>query len=244
MNINYKQSQFELFPSSSGSSSDASKPRYLFANLTLSIENIVVIGIVTLMVMVIAFSLGVEKGKKISNESLGGDQRMSAHSNNTSRQVSGAVHRDKQDVPLLEFSGNEAVQTQESQRAAKFDTSKGELITDPQVSSPEEESKILSQQSVPIQSVHKKNLSAVMPLDAGSQVVEKKPYTIQVASFKGDQYAQKEASELKNQKLDAFVISKGDFSIVCVGRFSKKEEANKLLSKLKKTYNDCLLRRL
>lgn len=65
MNINYKQPQFELFPGSSGSDSDAAKPRFFLANLTLTIENLVVLSILGIMLAVFAYSLGVERGKHV-----------------------------------------------------------------------------------------------------------------------------------------------------------------------------------
>lgn len=69
-------------------------------------------------------------------------------------------------------------------------------------------------------------------------------YTIQVASFLNKTNAQKEADNLKKRGMSALVLSKGRFSIVCVGNFAKREEAELLLSKLKKQYQDCRIRRL
>ncbi len=69
-------------------------------------------------------------------------------------------------------------------------------------------------------------------------------YTIQVASFLNRTNAQKEAEILKRKGLSPQVLSKGKFCIVCVGNFSKREEAESLLSKLKKQYQDCRIRRL
>lgn len=69
-------------------------------------------------------------------------------------------------------------------------------------------------------------------------------YTIQVASFLNRVNAQKEADILKRKGLSPQVLSKGRFCIVCVGNFSKREEAESLLSKLKKQYQDCRIRRL
>ena len=62
MNINYKQPQFELFP---GNSEDATKPRYLLANVSLTAENLVVFTILGIMGVVFAYSLGVERGKHV-----------------------------------------------------------------------------------------------------------------------------------------------------------------------------------
>lgn len=65
MNINYKQPQFELFPGNSNQESDAAKPRLFLANLTLTIENLVVLSILGIMLAVFAYSLGVERGKRV-----------------------------------------------------------------------------------------------------------------------------------------------------------------------------------
>lgn len=69
-------------------------------------------------------------------------------------------------------------------------------------------------------------------------------YTIQVASFLSRTNAQKEADNLKRKGLWSTVLPKGKFVIVCVGNFSKREEAESLLLKLKKQYQDCYIRRL
>ncbi len=70
MNINYKQPQFELFPGSSGVDNDASRPRLFLANLTLTIENLVVLSILGIMLAVFAYSLGVERGKHVMTAQL------------------------------------------------------------------------------------------------------------------------------------------------------------------------------
>ncbi|MDD4894924.1 MAG: SPOR domain-containing protein [Candidatus Omnitrophica bacterium] len=69
-------------------------------------------------------------------------------------------------------------------------------------------------------------------------------YTVQVASFTSRVNAQKEVESLRRKGLSPLVLSKGKFSIVCVGNFSKREEAESLLPKLKKQYQDCRIRRL
>lgn len=65
MNINYKQPQFELFPGQSPNGDEATKPRLFLANLTLTIENLVVLSILCIMLSVFAYSLGVERGKYV-----------------------------------------------------------------------------------------------------------------------------------------------------------------------------------
>lgn len=71
-----------------------------------------------------------------------------------------------------------------------------------------------------------------------------KVYTIQVASFKTEEYAQKEAMALKKEGYEIIVIPKGDYSIVCVGKFSHYGEAKLFSGRLKKRYKDCLVRSL
>jgi len=69
-------------------------------------------------------------------------------------------------------------------------------------------------------------------------------YTIQVASFLNRVNAQREAQILKRRGLVPMVLPKGKFCIVCVGNFPTREEAESLLPKLKKQYQDCRIRRL
>ena len=76
MNINYKQPQFELFPAQSATLEDINKPKFLLANLTLSVESLVIFTILGIMVALFSFSLGVERGKHIAAQAL--DERVSA----------------------------------------------------------------------------------------------------------------------------------------------------------------------
>jgi len=85
MNINYKQPQFELFPANSATLEDINKPKFLLANLTLSIESLVIFAILGIMVALFSFSLGVERGKNLSAQAL--DERVSAAWNVGARTV-------------------------------------------------------------------------------------------------------------------------------------------------------------
>jgi hypothetical protein len=69
-------------------------------------------------------------------------------------------------------------------------------------------------------------------------------YTIQVASFQARDYAQRETEKLKKEGFYALILSKGSYSVVCVGNFADKATAQPSLSKLKQSYRDCYLRRL
>ncbi len=73
---------------------------------------------------------------------------------------------------------------------------------------------------------------------------DKQGYTIQLASYKAKKFADTQAEVLKKKGLAPLVLRKGDYIILCVGRFSDKDEARSSLSKFKKDYKDCYLRRL
>jgi cell division septation protein DedD len=89
MNINYKQPQFELFPANSATLEDINKPKFLLANLTLSLESLVIFTILGIMVALFSFSLGVERGKHVAAQAL--DERVSAAWNVGARTVAPAV---------------------------------------------------------------------------------------------------------------------------------------------------------
>ena len=89
MNINYKQPQFELFPAKSATLEDFNKPKILLANLTLSLESLVILAILGIMVALFSFSLGVERGKGLAAQAL--DERVSAAWNVGARTMAAPV---------------------------------------------------------------------------------------------------------------------------------------------------------
>lgn len=73
---------------------------------------------------------------------------------------------------------------------------------------------------------------------------DKQAFTIQLASYKTKTYAEKEAQVLKKRGLSPIVLTKGNYTVLCVGIFSNKEKAQSLLSQLEKRYTGCRIRRL
>lgn len=73
---------------------------------------------------------------------------------------------------------------------------------------------------------------------------EKQGYIIQLASYKTKIHTQKEVELLKKRGLSPLVLSKGNYTVLCVGNLPNKETAQSLLSELKKRYRDCYIRRL
>jgi len=75
------------------------------------------------------------------------------------------------------------------------------------------------------------------------EIKEKSSYTIQVATYKSPEFAQREADRLKKKGFTAMLINKGNYILLCVGSFFNKQEAEIVLVKLKKNYGDCFIRR-
>ena len=204
-----KQSQFELFPTNGSSSrpSDSPKQRFLLRSLTLSLENLVVLGIMMIMGFVISYSLGIEKGKNWQTV--------------TDRSTKAIVRQVK--TPMVPATATSATKPVAPTAPSALDPS-------PAVAS----------------AVSGKTLILTKPNESPAEIVAQleKFYTIQVASYKGEKYAQKEADLLKQKGYDILVLPKGAFSIVCVGKFKEKEEAKDFSKKLKKQYKDCLIRSL
>ena len=69
-------------------------------------------------------------------------------------------------------------------------------------------------------------------------------FTIQVATFKNKQLALREVQLLLKQGLTPLAFAKGDYTILCVGKFSNQESAQSLLIQLQRTYAGCRIRRL
>ena len=206
MHINYRQSQFELFPQTLANHQKVNRPAYLFSSLTLSLENIIIVAIILIMAVLFSFSLGVEKGKKIvtnPNDSLNQNNAPSG------TEFTGRENKPSNRIKSLQLDHNQAIVEQVSAKPV-----------------PDKTIPVLKQ----------------MPLEAKGVV--KSAYTVQVASYKQEKYAQKEAMNLKKTGHEIFVLPKGSHSIVCVGKFSSQTEANNALSRLRSKYKDCLVRRL
>lgn len=69
-------------------------------------------------------------------------------------------------------------------------------------------------------------------------------YTIQVAAFKNRELAAREAQSLSKRGLTPLAFAKGNYIILCVGKFSNQESAQSLLIQLQRIYADCRIRRL
>lgn len=197
-----KQSQFELFPNNhSPISEEESKSVALLKDLTLSQENIIVLCIVLLMVCIVFFSYGVERGKRVA-----------------------------------QANGSPVIEQKEVQESVI-------VIADPVVQEAEvviQEVEIVPEELITVQ-------EEVLDIPSESNEVLENFYTVQIASFKLESNAHKEAAKaakVAGNKHESFVVPKGKHSIVCVGKFIQRERAKAFSKKIKKKYGDCLVRRL
>jgi len=192
----HSHTQFELFPKDAGSINlDAARGRAQIKDLTLSIENIIVVGIVLLMSYVLFFSFGVERGRQLTKTKV-------------------------LNVDVPSSSDDAFVQQAPVTETVKLDPQNAASDT----------AGAASQQviSVPIE----------------KELTDEQLFTIQIASFKQESSAKKEADSLSGLGEDIFVVPKGGYSIVCVGKFAEKNKATQYSKRLKTKYRDLLVRSL
>lgn len=104
---------------------------------------------------------------------------------------------------------------------------------------------IQTQQAPPKEALKQERPAAVQSLISPiKSEPDKQAFTIQLASYKTKTYAEKEAQVLKKKGLSPIVLTKGNYTVLCVGIFSNKEKAQSLLSQLEKRYTGCRIRRL
>jgi len=204
MNISSKkQSQFELFPGSSKYSPETGKSSRLIKDLTLSLENIIVLCIIFVMTLVLFFSFGVERGRRVA-------------------------------LPSNKINEVDMIQTV---------TNNPEKQPVQSVTQVQQEERVVFPVDIPQEILEESDPVFQPPTEKTEE--QEKLFTIQVASFKLEKNAKQEADRLKGiGHEDAFVLPKGSHTIVCVGKFVQRNEAQKFSSRLKKRYNDCLVRSL
>lgn len=222
MNINYKPSQIELFPANAQPFDDVNKPRFLFANLSLSIESLVILTILVIMVTLFSFAIGVEHGKRSVAQAL--DERVAQAWN-----VKRPVQPVKAMVPVApatidtknfaQSAGNRGFVAAKQKTAVKQSTALT-AATDRKVSK------------------ELKQVAKVAPVAVGSA-----RSTLQLATYRSEKFARDEAIVLRGKGIKTFLIKSGDFWLVCTGQFKSKEEATGFIPKLPAKYRQAQVRR-
>ncbi|MCX5681225.1 MAG: SPOR domain-containing protein [Candidatus Omnitrophica bacterium] len=218
MDINYKQDQFELFPGvSPGSSGPQPQPRLFFSSITLSGENIIVLTVFIFLAIIVSFSFGVENGK-----------RFVIHSGPMAGQI--AIQK-PQVVQKLHVDQRPVIAQRPTMIQAPRTT-----VAQPQKVSPRMiQSTVVAKKSAPVPAP---KADVALPAVSGGF------YTVQIASFKKQEFAEQEAHGLKKKGYETFIVPKGQHLILCAGRFLDQGGAKVLSGKLRNQYKDCLVRRL
>ncbi len=211
MNINYKQPQFELFPANSATLEDINKPRFLLANLTLSLETLVILSILVIMVGLFSFAVGVERGKQMVAQAL--DEKVNVAWNVSSHNITAATN-----LTVIKPIGNAGFITKTSVAQIK-----------PAIVP------MLKPVARPVQKAL--SLPTVKTVPVGGNL------TVQVATYKNESFAQKEAMDLKAKGYPTFLIKKGNFWLVCAGHFASLDQANTYLKRLQAKYRGSQVRR-
>ena len=240
MNFNIKKSsQFELFPGTTGITPEGPKPAYRLKDLTLSLENTIVISIILVMMLVLSFSFGVKKGKYLASgiEERNNTKIESSANSLNPQEIKPAVMAPlKSGQPIDNVQGGQIPPQIAQQRNGKLGVRSQPAYTVVKTNP-------LPSISIADQNAAKKAVAQVK--GSASSTTKSGGYTVQVASYKSLTRAQREADFLKKRGLDTLVMTKGNFSIVCVGKFGQFNEAKKYSERiLKEQYNDCLVRRL
>lgn len=192
----------------------ARKPRLLFRYaerrflpyIKIPIEYSVIIVIGILVLTVIAYAVGVEKGRNTAGAKIGMETTIEPTEN---------AIKDETEGPPVSTIDNELVY-----KSLEEDTS--EVLR--------ENEKINDAFSVLLEGETEKQVRQL--------------YTIQLASFKKEDLANKELQKLKKKNITADVTKKGEWYQVYTAGYKTIEEANKAKEELLKEYKDCYIRRI
>ena len=209
MNINYKESQIDFLSHVKGRADEPSPPRYMAAQISLSLENLVILSIVAIMILVFSFAMGIERGK---------------------RAAASGSYPASTDVASMAAPADKTPDNGEA-RAEKDDALKAK----PGVVA----ARVMAKAAPAVD-------PKIIPADTAAPAGPLNgAYTLQVASYKNSQPAQREADKLKQKGFrDVYVLPKGAYVIVCVGNFTRKEDASGVKRQLKSRYQDFVVRRL
>ena len=205
MNINYKQPQFELFPANSSTLEDVNKPRFLLANLTLSLESLVILSILGIMIALFSFCIGIERGKRLTAQVL--DERAAAVWNVSVRKPMPKSMFPAAVVSSVPAKGNAGFVSAAPRPAVVHAVKPAPVVKQP------------------------------------AAVISGTRTTLQLATYKNEEFARIEAAALRAKGYQAFLIKRGDFILVCVGQFANAEAATAALKKLPPHYRSSQLRR-
>lgn len=208
MNINYKEPQFELFPANSASLEDINKPKFLLASLTLTTESLVILVILAIMIALFSFSIGVERGKHLAAQSL--DEKVSAAWGVSKRPV--AVAPAVATIPSV--NTNQSVTIKSLNKTPVVHPMLNSTVVKTPLAKPTN-TKLLAVPAAPVAN----------SVSAGK-------WTVQLATYKSENYAQQEALGYKSKGVPVFIIKFKEYYLVCAGQFASQVQADAFAKKI------------
>jgi len=255
VSIHYnKQSQFELFPEALRHSADNTRTGFFHTTLTLSLDNIIVFGIVITMMLVASFALGVERGRS-ARPSVSGRSRPASRAAVPRRGVQPPGARQPavlaregspaSGVFAIPVSGKDGavrdIHSAGSRQTSRDDFSPQMLKSGITISLPKDSL------SKPVPARNQEVLVDLNRLEGATGGQEKKVdkiYTVQVASYSSAALAQPALERMEKDGWTAEVLPKGKYFILCIGKYPARKEAETAQKKLMKEFKDCNIRSL
>ncbi|MFH1846723.1 MAG: SPOR domain-containing protein [Candidatus Omnitrophota bacterium] len=187
--------------------------RRFLSYVRIAIEHMVIVAIGIFIAIIIAYAIGVEKGKSISavNEVTGGAKSVFDHEK-------------------VEIIGNENVSEQNLEQQEKIQDSEEQILL---LYESEEE---LIENVTKIKEQGEEDKTSFKEEDFFD-------YTVQLASFRKEDSSAIEINKLKEKGFDALSARKGEWYQVYVKGYSSLEDAKKAKDKLLEDYKDCYIRR-
>lgn len=192
-------------------------------NITLPLDTLIMFVIVIILLLSLSFSLGVERGRKLTYLNERGDK------------VDSALEGIKDTTIITAEVQNKKVKSVSDKEEKKDTENSKELIKD-KIQIP------ANDKADSIKTIEENKTIEESNPKKDNKDVEK--YIIQVATYLKESTANKEVKKLESSGYPTFASRKGKFIVVFVGEFNDKQKAEEKMKSLKKKYNDCILRRL
>jgi septal ring-binding cell division protein DamX len=216
--------------------------------LIVSIDKVYIAVVIVVLLTVVSFSLGVERGKKITQRHDSYDiikQAASASSLTdagnvlSSSGVENITSTEQTDIPVsVEDAKALADSTQEelvSQVAAEEAVAAANAEKTVKKTDKKVDKKVTSK-------TDKKSADTKQQTTEKPKSKESYPYTVQIASYSKRSAAQSIAERLEKKGYKTNITRRGSFYILTAGDFKSKDEARKAIAALKSSYRDCFIR--
>ena len=202
---------------------NADKTRFLFRSiLSIFSESFLFLAIIFMMIAIVVFIVGVERGKKLAALT------SKIPVTQSYRYPPFSVSKEK----------NMSLSLVEEEKKLKENYQNLDKTKSYTISEPKKDNNFLTSRKEEIKAEKKADAEKSPNNSDGTKL-----YTIQVATYREQALAQKEMQQLKKKGYSSFIIPSGKFYEVCTGSYFEKNKAYNCLKSLKKTYKDCFLRK-